>query len=340
MVRVTLVFAQISLALGLAGCSSVVTDDRASRPIPTKLVADMTAKGMKPSDPIFVRIFKQESELEVWKPDASGSYALLKTYPICRWSGSLGPKKQQGDRQAPEGFYNVTARMMNPRSQYHLSFDLGFPNRLEKAMGYAGSALMVHGACTSAGCFAMSDDGVAEIYAMAREAFAGGQPSFQVQSLPFRMSPANLAAHRSNPNMSLWRNLKEGSDYFEVTKKPPIVASCERRYVFPGKEPASRMDPLGRCPALETDRSAEALVAAKHTRDVTEATKLALNTPAPLAYVDGGMHPAFRRVLRNEGPKRLSEMTSAGVEVSQPDAALKDPYSTELESSTVLSFSR
>ena len=302
----------------------------------------MATKGMKPSDPIFVRIFKQESELEVWKRDSTDKYSLLKTYPICRWSGKLGPKKEEGDRQAPEGFYKVTARMMNPRSQYHLSFDLGYPNRLEKALGYDGSALMVHGACTSAGCFAMTDDGVAEMYAMAREAFAGGQASFQVQSLPFRMTPINLAVHRSNPNMHFWRNLKEGSDYFDVAKKPPIVASCQRRYVFPGEPTERQFDPNRACPTFETDRAVAALVAVKQARDDVDGARLAAGAAAPLSYADGGMHPAFRNVLRTEGSQRLSELTSTGVDVSQPEAALKDPYSGETiaDSGGLLSYSR
>lgn len=140
-------------------------DDRAFRPLPASLVAEMSANGMAATDPILVRIFKQESELEVWKRDRSGKYALLKIYPMCRWSGKLGPKTKSGYRQAPEGFYTVTPSLMNPRSQYYLSFNLGYPNTLERALGYTGEAIMVHGACTSAGCFAMTDTGVAEIFA-------------------------------------------------------------------------------------------------------------------------------------------------------------------------------
>ena len=113
--------------------------------IPAKLVAEMREKKMSAESPVLVRIFKKESELEVWKQDASGRFALLKTYPMCRWSGKLGPKTKTGDRQAPEGFYHVSAGMLNPKSQYYLSFNLGYPNRLESALGYTGEALMVHG---------------------------------------------------------------------------------------------------------------------------------------------------------------------------------------------------
>ncbi len=192
-----------TLAVGLASCVTTDSDRRHLVPIPAALLSQMSDKGMSAGDPIFVRIFKKESELEVWKRDRSGQYALLKTYPMCRWSGQLGPKQREGDRQAPEGFYTVTPELMNPRSQFHLSFNLGYPNALERSQGFTGSALMVHGACTSAGCFAMTDDGVSEIYAMAREAFSSGQRSFQVQSLPFRMTPENMAIHRKQQALRL-----------------------------------------------------------------------------------------------------------------------------------------
>ncbi|MBU4530794.1 MAG: hypothetical protein KUA41_12210, partial [Hoeflea sp.] len=121
--------------LVVSGCvtSTLELDGRGDVPIPQKTVAKMREMGMRPADPVLVRIFKQESELEVWKRDSSGKYALMKTYPMCRWSGVLGPKKFEGDRQAPEGFYTVNSGRLNPRSQYYLSFDLGYPNRLERA---------------------------------------------------------------------------------------------------------------------------------------------------------------------------------------------------------------
>lgn len=178
--------AAIAGIIALSGCSTTDLSQRHLVPIPSALLSEMSSKAMSPSDPIMVRIFKKESELEVWKRDSSGSFALLKTYPMCRWSGQLGPKRREGDRQAPEGFYTVTPDLMNPRSQFHLSFNLGYPNALERAQGFTGSALMVHGACTSSGCFAVTDDGVSEIYATAREAFAAGQKSFQVRlSFPY-----------------------------------------------------------------------------------------------------------------------------------------------------------
>src|SRR3712207_6397025 len=175
----------------------------------------------------------------IWKRGSNGKYALLKTYPVCRWSGQLGPKNREGDRQVPEGFYTVTPAQMNPNSNFYLSFDTGYPNALDRSMGRSGGDIMVHGSCSSRGCFAMTDQNVAEIYAIAREALGAGQRGFQFQSYPFRMTAENLAKHRLDPNMAFWKNLKEGADAFEVTKDEVRVAvrSEERRV---GKECRSR----------------------------------------------------------------------------------------------------
>jgi murein L,D-transpeptidase YafK len=191
------------------------------------LLAD---KGMRLSAPIFVRIYKEESELEVWKLK-DGRFQHFRTYPICAWSGGLGPKVRVGDKQAPEGFYTVGPGQMNPNSQYHLAFNVGFPNAYDSANGHTGSALMVHGDCKSAGCFAMTDARIEEIYALAREAFAGGQKYFHVHIMPFRMTAANMANHWDSPWRQFWLRLKEGYDSFETTGKPPIVKVCGKQYM-------------------------------------------------------------------------------------------------------------
>jgi murein L,D-transpeptidase YafK len=315
-------------ALVVSGCVSTDMSQRHMVPIPAQLVAEMGGKGMSQSDPIMIRIFKKESELEVWKRDRSGKYALLKTYPMCRWSGQLGPKMREGDRQAPEGFYTVTPDLMNPRSQFHLSFNLGYPNPIERSQGFTGSALMVHGACTSSGCFAMTDDGISEIYALAREAFAGGQRSFQVQALPFRMTPENMARHRNNRHFAFWKNLKEGVDHFDATSQPPRLAACGRRYVFNAAEGSGPFTPGEACLTYGIDPAIQQAVAAKRARDENRFTELVkAGTPATaLAYADGGMHMSFRNILRASGPERLQAMTSGRVEVSRPEAALADPF--------------
>src|ERR671929_153697 len=166
------------------------------------MMRDLEKKSMPKESPILVRTFKEESELEVWKQDTTGHFALLKTYPICRWSGELGPKIKEGDRQAPEGFYTITPAQLNPNSHYYLSFDIGYPNAFDRAHGRTGSNLMVHGDCSSRGCYAMTDEQIAEIYALARESFFGGQKSFQIQAYPFRMTPVNMAKHRNSVQMA------------------------------------------------------------------------------------------------------------------------------------------
>lgn len=326
----TRLIALFSIGLLLSGCVSSVldVDQKASQPIPAKLVSDMRGKSMSPADPIVVRIFKQESELEVWKRDRSGRYALLKTYPMCRWSGKLGPKTRNGDRQAPEGFYHVNAGMLNPNSQYYLSFNLGYPNKLEAALGYTGEALMVHGACSSSGCFALTDEGVAEIYAVAREALRGGQRIFQVQAYPFRMTPQNMAKNRSDPNYAFWRNLKRGYDLFEVTRQPPQVGFCGRDYAFaPAGTTGMPTDPLAACPPESV--AADPLIAAKQQADEQTMESLVTGgtTLSAHAYADGGMHPVFRKLLERQGAKKLAKTTSlSAVPVSRPEAALADPH--------------
>jgi murein L,D-transpeptidase YafK len=322
-----------ALALVLSACVSTVldVDGKATQSIPAALVADMSRKSMSPSAPVLVRIFKQESELEVWKRDRTGKFALLKTYPMCRWSGKLGPKKQNGDRQAPEGFYHVSAGMLNPNSQYYLSFNLGYPNRLEAALGYTGEALMVHGACSSSGCFALTDEGVAEIYAVSREALKGGQGSFQVQAFPFRMTPQNMAKNRNDPNFAFWSDLKLGYDIFEVTRRQPKVSYCEGRYVFDREfEGGEPRDPLASCPPALN--AADPLVAGRQQSDRVAMDDL-LSTGSVLsahAYADGGMHPSFRKLLERGGQSALAKRTSlTSVPISRPDAALADPHSPD-----------
>jgi len=216
----------------LAGCNSdeisLANNAKANQPVSPQLLAEMVSKDMDLQSPILVRLFKQEAELEVWKQARSGRFALLKTYPICRWSGDLGPKVREGDRQAPEGFYSITPAQMNPQSAYYLSFNTGFPNAYDRALGRSGSQLMVHGDCSSRGCYAMTDEQIAEIYSLGRESFFGGQRAFQFQAYPFKMTPVNMAKHRNNPNMPFWKMIKEGYDDFEVTRQEPKVDFCEK----------------------------------------------------------------------------------------------------------------
>jgi murein L,D-transpeptidase YafK len=222
------------------------------KPLSPRTQALLAEKGMTEEAPVLIRIFKAESELEVWKEKDNGRFYLFKTYPICSYSGGLGPKVQQGDRQAPEGFYNVSVDQLNPRSKYHLSFDVGFPNAYDRALGRTGSNIMVHGDCTSAGCYAMTDAVVEEIFTLARVALQSGQESIQIQAYPFRMTAANMTAHKDDKWIDFWKTLKEGYDTFEISHLPLNVAVCEKRYVINASfGDNARLSPAGACPAYK-----------------------------------------------------------------------------------------
>jgi murein L,D-transpeptidase YafK len=305
--RTLLASAAIACALALAGCEtdggmSPTVAAKAMAPLSADMMALLEQKNMPKESPILVRIFKEEAELEVWKQDSTGQYALLKTYPICRWSGELGPKIKQGDRQAPEGFYSITPGQMNPNSAWYLSFNIGFPNAYDRANDRTGQFLMVHGDCSSAGCYAMTDEQMGEIYALGREAFLGGQKAFQVQAYPFHMTPLNMARHRNNPAMPFWRMLKEGNDHFEATRQEPKVSVCEKRYVFDA-ETSGRFDPRGKCPLFQVPSDIATPVAAKQQRDEQALDALvARNTPTVQVKTgaDGGMNELFLAKLRSQ----------------------------------------
>jgi murein L,D-transpeptidase YafK len=270
-----------SLFVGTVGSAAA---GKADAPVPAATLALMASRNMTVSAPILMRAYKKEAEIEVWKLNREGRYALLKTFPICRWSGQLGPKRRQGDRQTPEGFYPISPKQMNPNSAYYLSFDTGFPNAYDRAHGYTGSALMVHGTCSSMGCFAMTDRQVGEIYALARDAFAGGQKAFQFQSFPFRMTAQNMARYRTDANIAFWRELKEGSDRFEATGEEPSVGVVGGRYAFgPSRDPAR-----------------EALVAQRRSDEEARIAALVSDGVAAMrvTYSDGGQHPSFAAMLR------------------------------------------
>lgn len=186
---------------------------------------------------LFIRIIKTTSErdkgvLEIWKRGEDDRFHLDRTFDICTWSGSLGPKLQEGDGQSPEGFYFIKPSSLNPNSSYHLSFNLGFPNAYDRSHGRTGSFLVVHGNCVSIGCYAMTDDGIEEIYADVEGAFAGGQSVIRVHVFPFEMTEKALAAKRANPNYAFWKNLKAGWDWLENNGTPPNVTVADKSYHF------------------------------------------------------------------------------------------------------------
>lgn len=240
------------IVLGLAACGAgsflpKSADGRHTQPLSSSVVSGLRNMGSSPGEAMVMRIFKEEKVLEVWKRTASGQFKLFKSYEICAFSGDLGPKIKEGDRQSPEGFYTITPGLMNPNSSYYLSFDTGFPNKFDRVHGRTGSDLMVHGDCSSRGCYSMTDDGIAELYALARETFKGGNASFQLQIFPFRMTPAKLAQQASSPHIGFWKDIKEGYDLFELTRTPPAWDVCERQYIF-NPSGGGALNAAGPCP--------------------------------------------------------------------------------------------
>lgn len=329
--RIALLAALASFA-GLAACTDESRLPRNSRhyvALSPELTSLMSEKGMSRQSPILLRTYKKESELEVWKVGRSGRYELLKTFPMCRWSGQLGPKKREGDRQVPEGFYAITPQQLNPNSAYYLSFNIGYPNTYDRSFGRTGAHIMVHGACSSAGCFSMTDEQIADIYALTREAFGGGQQAVQLQSLPFRMSPENLAKFRADENMGFWKNLKEGADLFEVTKLEPKVTVCSQRYVFGTRAKDGREN--GLCAPLERDEDTQRAVAARQKADEVRVAELvAAGTRAvKRIYKDGDQHHSFKAPTAvaalstgdRDVPVQVARASVSRVaEVSRPDA--------------------
>jgi len=213
-------------------------DDAFSRP-------DQPPARFNMGDSVYVRIFKQEGQLELWLK-RNGRYALYHTYPICKWSGRLGPKVKEADYQSPEGFYSVSAKQLNPRSNYHRAFNVGYPNAFDRQNGRTGGLVMVHGACKSVGCFAMTDKGIDDIYGFVAAAISAGQREVAVHIFPFRMTESAIARETGNGGFlaflagggsyaqwsGFWRNLKEGYDLFEQTGEPPTAFACGDHYAF------------------------------------------------------------------------------------------------------------
>lgn len=226
---------------------------RSGQPLPgtpdlARLDARLAAHGVRLGVPVVLRIFKLDSELELWV-EKNGRFVRFATYPICLWSGRLGPKLKEGDKQAPEGFYTVALEQLNPNSRWHRAFNLGYPNAFDQAQGRYGSFLMVHGGCSSIGCYAMTDRVVDELWQFVTAALEQGQLRVPVHVFPFRMTAHNLALRKGGRWGNFWADLKKGNDLFEATRVPPVVSVCKGRYVFePGTSGTIGSAVEERCP--------------------------------------------------------------------------------------------
>ncbi len=236
-------FFLIVLLIFSASCSTpqkapIITKPKTvikAKPIPKPKVLNLRESlkkiGAKVGDPIFMRIFKKEKILEIWI-QVGKEYKLCKTYPVCAYSGVLGPKLKQGDKQSPEGFYTITKKQLKPNSKYHLALNLGFPNQYDKYQKRTGTYLMIHGKCSSTGCYAMQNRQIEEIYMMADMALKGGQEKFHVHIFPFKMTVKNMEKYNTNGWYQFWVNLKLGYDIFERYNVVPIIKASEDRYRF------------------------------------------------------------------------------------------------------------
>lgn len=236
----------IGLLLGgasLALCFDMLQNQRITevrQRVASSLQEELAASGFRLGSPLFIRIFKEARELEIWlKPDKAAGYQLWKTFSIAGMSGQLGPKLKRGDAQAPEGFYEVTASAMNPNSSFHLSFNVGYPNTYDQGLERTGDFIMVHGDKVSIGCFAMTDPVIEEIYLVAEAALEKGQKAFPVHIFPFRMTDERMDQSTDSPWHDFWGNLQEGYLAFENTREPPAVDVRNHRYVFPCSGPGN-----------------------------------------------------------------------------------------------------
>lgn len=199
-----------------------------------------------PAAEIFLRAFKREHSLELWvRPQGQDAFVLLKTYEICALSDKPGPKRVRGDLQTPEGFYYINN--FNPQSGYHLSLGVNYPNDSDRILHLEGrdpgGDIFIHGGCRTAGCMALTDENIKEVYVVAMEARDRGQDRIPVHIFPARLTDDALKQlvrvfQKEEPKLvSFWANLKSGYDYFETAHKLPAVTINKRgRYIF--RDPA------------------------------------------------------------------------------------------------------
>ncbi len=216
--------APIAEQLGLRGDISAIRAKQRPR-----LVAQLAQQEIEFAAPVFIRLFKEDAELELWVQKGP-RFELFKTYPICNFSGALGPELQEGDGQSPEGIYHVTREALNPNSRFHLSFNLGFPNAFDRAHDRTGSFLMVHGNCVSVGCYAMTDPLIEEIYVLVDAALSAGQAWVPVHAFPFRMNDARLTKATGSPWFEFWQQLATVHNAFETSHQIPDVIQSNGRY--------------------------------------------------------------------------------------------------------------
>jgi len=218
-----------------ASPKSKIPDSDRARTVRTsvwpKLKKELVAKGFKANTNIYLRIFKEHNVFEVWAK-AGNQYKLFKTYKICFFSGTLGPKTESGDGQSPEGFYTIGTNQLNPVSTYHLAINVGYPNKRDALNGCTGDLIMVHGNCVSIGCFAMTDPQIDEIYTLVYQALSSGQTNINLDIFPFKLDAEHLRIYHDSPYLAFWKTMKPGYDFFERRHVPAVVGVRGKEYAF------------------------------------------------------------------------------------------------------------
>ena len=203
-----------------------------NRRVKPLLEKKLVERGLRLGNRVFIRLFKESGEFELWLQDAAGVWKPFRTHRIACFSGELGPKQREGDKQAPEGFYTVTSKQLNPASSYHLAFNIGYPNAFDLHHQRTGSLIMVHGDEVSVGCYAMTDAVIEEIYLLVTAALENGQPQVPVHCFPFRFTDERMQKAKGEPWYSFWENLREGYQHFETNRVVPKITVEQGHYRF------------------------------------------------------------------------------------------------------------
>ncbi len=252
---------------------------------PSPLEQDLAGKGFRLGAPAFIRIFKADSSLELWML-RRGRFDLYKRYTICKWSGVLGPKLHEGDRQSPEGVYFITGGDLIVNARWHRAMNVGFPNTHDQALGLTGSGILIHGKCRSVGCFALTDGVVEDVYEIVEAALEAGQPRIPVHIFPFELTRERLAAVTDGAWSDFWQQLKRGYDLFMRDRLPPRTFVCNGRYAF-----QSRREPVvslaGNSVCAPVTRPARPVLAATSLASVRAALALSDQPGAPMVSACG-----------------------------------------------------
>ncbi len=210
----------LALVASVAIAKDRVTVARQSQVEPLKkLFAD--AGLTYPPDELYLRAFKAQKELEVWAGPRGKPLKQIIRYPICAASGTLGPKREEGDLQVPEGFYEL--KSFNPTSNFHLSMEISYPNASDRVLGTKrklGGLIYLHGGCASIGCLAITDGPAEQVYLMASDAKVRRLP---IHIFPRRLDEAGLKELQTSPHFEFWKQLAPAFALFEQTHRPPSV---------------------------------------------------------------------------------------------------------------------